>query len=322
MKIVKAIRDVYESAAPRYQRLESEVKSLLKPRVEEKGWFFLGRIKQLESFALKLETGRVSDPSKLEDFYACTIVVSTLAEIGGAEDLVKELFDLSHRRPENDGLTHKAASNFVFDDLRLYVARRPPTSGLYPDLDDLIFEVQVKTILQYAWSVATHDLIYKTNSVSWPRERIAFQVKAMLEHAEVAIAEAHRLADALAVAKKDNQTVAILKLIEYFREFWSDERLPGDVKRLAETVLNLLRAADCDVEAFPSLVKDEMFRLGIIPTDLSPYSFIVQALAHTRLLNFERKFKRTHIRTSLCVHSGMDLPDWMKLSNPRIINIG
>jgi ppGpp synthetase/RelA/SpoT-type nucleotidyltranferase len=322
MKIVKPIRDIYGSAASRYQRLEGEVKELLKPRVEQHDWFFSGRVKQLESFALKLETGRVSDPLNLEDFYACTIVVPTMGKIEVAENLVRELFDLSHRRPQDDGITHKPASSFVFDDLRLYVARRPPASGSHPDLDGVVFEVQVKTILQHAWSVATHDLIYKSNSVSWPRERIAFQVKAMLEHAEVAIAEANRLADAPAVARRDNQTIAVLRLIEHLKRVWPEERLPRDVKRLAETILALLQAGDCDVARFPSIVEDEKRRLGVLPADLSPYSFVVQALAHTSQLDFQKKFNRRHIGTNLCIHSGMELPDWMKQPSPRIINIG
>lgn len=322
MKIVKAVRDLFEAAASRYQRLEGEVKELLKPRVEEHDWFFLGRVKQLESFALKLETGRVPAPSNLEDFYACTIVVPTMGEIEVAEKLVTELFELSYRRPQDNGITPKPPSSFVFDDLRLYVARRPPASGLHPDLDGVVFEVQVKTILQHAWSVATHDLIYKSNSVSWPRERIAFQVKAMLEHAEVAIAEANRLADAPAVARRDKQTIAVLQLIEHLKRVWPDERLPRDVKRLAETILALLRAGDCDISSFPSIVDDEKRRLGVLPADLSPYSFVVQALAHTSQLDFQRKFNRRHISTSLCIHSGMELPDWMRQPNPRIINIG
>lgn len=322
MKVVKAIRDLYNSAVSRYQRLEGEVKELLKPRVEEHDWFFLSRVKQLESFALKLETGRVPDPLNLEDFYACTIVVPTMGKIKVAENLVRKLFDLSYRRPKNDAITHKAASSFVFDDLRLYVARRPPASGLHPDLDGLVFEVQVKTILQHAWSVATHDLIYKSNSVSWPRERIAFQVKAMLEHAEVAIAEADQLAVASAVARQDSQTSTIQQLIEDLKRVWPAERLPSDVKRLAETILALLRASDCDVASFPSIVEEEKHRLGVLPADLSPYSFVVQALAHTRQLDFKKKFSRQHIRTSLCIHSGMELPDWMKQQHDRIIDIG
>jgi hypothetical protein len=48
---------------------------MLKPLVEQKGWFFTWRLKELESFALKIETGRVSNPVALEDFFACTIVL-------------------------------------------------------------------------------------------------------------------------------------------------------------------------------------------------------------------------------------------------------
>lgn len=322
MKIVKVIRDIYNSSLSRYQNLENEVKNTLKPSVEDCGWFFLGRVKELESFALKIETGRVLDLRNLEDFYACTIVVSTMGEIEKAEKLVKDLFNLSYRRPKQADITHKVASSFVFDDLRLYVTRKPSASGLHPDLDGVIFEIQVKTILQYAWSVATHDLIYKSNSVSWPRERIAFQVKAMLEHAEVAIAGANNLANESAVAMQDTQTIAVSHLIEHIKNIWTEDTLPKDVKRLAETVLNLLRAADCDVDRFQSIINDEKKRLNIIPKDLSPYSFVVQALAQTRQFNFQNKFNRKQVRTVLCIHSGMELPDWMKQQHSRIINMG
>lgn len=321
MKIVKRVRDLHDECKPRYDRLSEEVRGILKPRSEERNWFYIGRVKELESFALKIETGRVTDPAKMEDFFACTIVVPTLGQIEEAERLVALLFKSIERRPLSDAKTRKTASDFTFDDLRLYVARRPAASGRASDLDGLVFEVQIKTILQHAWSVATHDLIYKSDSVSWARERIAFQVKAMLEHAEIVIAEANRLADAPAVAKKDERTAGILKLIEDIDRIWSREKLPRDLKRLAETVLQLLRTCDLKAEAFGPLVDGEKRRIGLLPADLSPYAFTVQALARSQKIDFEQMFGRNHITTRLVIHGGMDLPGWMLNDHPRILNL-
>lgn len=239
MKIVNQIRNIHDESKDRYARLSQEVRDILKPRVEDNGWFFLSRVKTLESFALKIETGRVSDPAKLEDFFACTIVVPTMQQIRQAEDMVRPLYDFVSRRPEDDALTHKDSSNFVFDDLRLYMARRPLASGKEPDLDGLVFEIQIKTTLQHAWAIATHDLIYKSGTVSWPRERIAFQVKAMLEHAEIAIAEANRLADTPGIAKMNTKTGSVIKLIEKIETIWPSDQLPQDIRRLAEILYDL-----------------------------------------------------------------------------------
>jgi ppGpp synthetase/RelA/SpoT-type nucleotidyltranferase len=321
MKIVKQIRDIHAEYRPCFEDLAEEVKGVLKQRAEEKNWFFLARVKEIESFALKIETGRILDPAKMEDFFACTIVVPTMVQIDEAEKLVLSLYDLVNRRPKDDAITHKASSNFVFDDLRLYVARRPLTSGKNSELEGIVFEVQIKTILQYAWSVATHDLIYKSDTVSWPRERIAFQVKAMLEHAEVAIAEATQLADAPAVAKKDKWTSGILQLIEQFNNIWPRERLPTDIKRLAETIFDVLNSCDLNVDRFSEIIRTEENRLGILPADLSPYALTIQAIAQNNSTNFEHKFNRRHIRTKILIHSGMELPSWMLETHPRIINI-
>jgi ppGpp synthetase/RelA/SpoT-type nucleotidyltranferase len=321
MKIIKQLRDLYQASSIKYERLAVEVRETLKPRVEVASWFFLSRLKDLESFALKVETGRVPDPHSMEDFYACTIVVPTILQIDDAEQLVRSLYDFHERRPAADTTTRKASSSFAFDDLRLYVNRRPLASGKDAELDGLIFEVQVKTILQHAWSTATHDLIYKTDTVSWPRERIAYQVKAMLEHAEVAIAEANRISDARAVAKKDDRTDNILRIIEQVESFWPEDRLPENVKRLAETIFELLRACDLSAYDLDPLLKAEKRRVGLVPTDLSPYSFVVQAMAQSHNIDFRHKFNRNHIRSRIVIHSGMDLPKWMDDAHSRIVKL-
>ena len=192
-------------------------------------------------------------------------------------------------------------------------------AGFTHILRGVVFEVQIKTILQHAWSLATHDLIYKTDTVSWPLERIAYQVKAMLEHAEVAIAEANELARTPAVAKRDPHTTALLFLIGEIKRTWSNDRLPTDIKRLAETILKVFQAVDLDVRKFREVIGAEIRRFGTLPYDLSPYAFTIQALAHFAGTDFQQKLSRAHMRLSILIHGGMDLPSWMFEEHPRII---
>ena len=322
MKIVNTIRRIYDDNKPLYKQLEKEVKETLKPTVETKNWFFLSRVKELESFALKIETGRVPDPGKMEDFLACTIVVPAMAEITQAEQFIVQNYSLQKRRPRTNGYTPTPSSNFRFDDLRLYVTRQPPASGKHPELNDILFEVQIKTILQHAWGLATHDLIYKSNTISWPRERIAFQVKAMLEHAEVAIEGANQLAEMSAVAKQDSRTSNISSLMEHIRGIWPQEGLPEDAKRLAENISKILRGCGLDIDQFPEIIEAERQRVSFVPVDLSPYSFTVQALAQSQSINFQHKFNQESSQIRIVIHRGMELPTWMLESHPRILDLG
>lgn len=319
MKIARAVRTLYDECAPLYERLAKDVTSLLKPKVEQNQWFFLSRVKQLESFALKLETGRVENPRRSEDFFACTIVVRTLSEIDDAERLITSLYPLKERRPPNNGQTTKSAHNFFFDDLRLYVEQPESTTGRDTDLEGIMFEVQIKTILQHAWGVATHDLIYKSDRVSWPRERIAYQVKAMLEHAEIAIAEAERLADAPAVAKTDPRTADTAILLNSLNRIWSADQLPTDRKRLADTILQVLKMCGKTADQFTEVVDTEKMRIGLLPADLSPYAFTIQALANSSDVPFQQQLTNPRNRTHILIHDNMDLPIWMQSPHPKII---
>jgi ppGpp synthetase/RelA/SpoT-type nucleotidyltranferase len=320
MKIAKPIRDAFDHGEALYIRLKQEVRDILKPRVEDRGWFYRDRVKGLESFALKVETGRFPDYARMEDFFACTVIVPTFSHLPEAIELISGPFEVVERRPKVDAETHKNASDFTFDELRLYV-KVPPAADRPPSgFEDLVFEIQIKTILQYAWGVATHDLIYKTDEVSWPKERIAYQVKAMLEHAELAIAEAGQLSRAPAVSRQDKRTKDILKAIEQLRAIWTgSDMLPSDLKRLAQSIVAVLRAGDIAVERLTDILSFEQRRIGLLPIDLSPYSFVIQALANHPDLNFESSFKREHIRTKLVVHEGMDLPASMREPHTRII---
>ena len=186
MKVPASIRRLHEDQKAINDRLKAAIdermRGLKNPR-----WHYESRVKELPSFALKIESGRFDNPRSLEDFFACTIVVANSTEIDEAEKLIDENFALQERRPQHPSHTHKASYAFPFDDLRLYVALADKPSVPPTDLIGIVFEVQIKTFLQHAWSIATHDLLYKTDDANWSKERIAYQIKAMLEHAEVSI---------------------------------------------------------------------------------------------------------------------------------------
>ena len=212
MKIIQSIEAIYEEQYQLNQRLQSKVDEIFS-RIRKISWHYLSRLKQLESFALKLETGRFHDPRKLEDFFACTLVVENLDQINNARSLIRQHFDIKIQRPKSQRITHKESSSFQFDDLRLYATLKN-SPFLPPDpLSEIVFEIQIKTFLQHAWGLATHDLIYKTDEINWPKERIAFQIKAMLEQAEVAISGVGNLISLPEVSKDNFETTQQKKIL-------------------------------------------------------------------------------------------------------------
>ena len=325
MKIDRSLRDVYNQYRPQYETLETEVRDRVaniiheQKKTKNQNWFFSSRVKSLESFALKIETGQVKDPSKMDDFFACTVIVPTLKQINDAKKVIFKSFKRHNRRPKFNIKTDKRSSDFVFDDLRIYASLHPNPSGKYPYLSGVVFEIQIKTTLQHAWSDVTHDLIYKATEISWPRERIAFQLKAMLEHADLVIEEAAQLEKAFSIAKQDVRTANIENLIGQINRIWHRKQLPNDVRRLAKTIHEVLSIAGFTASDFSRIINAEKLRCGKLLDDLSPYAFTVQALSNLSCINFKDKLDQKDVRTHIVVHNNMDLPKWMNPCHPKII---
>jgi ppGpp synthetase/RelA/SpoT-type nucleotidyltranferase len=278
MKIPASIRRLYDDQDELCSQLKERVDALIRPHLHDK-WHYESRTKTEESFTLKIETGRFGDPSALEDFFAATIVVRNGSEIADAEKLVSELFTFQSRRPPKDDETKKAPDAFPFDDLRLYVRWKddpalPPTG-----LHGILFEIQIKTFLQHAWSIATHELIYKSDEANWSKARIAYQIKAMLEHAEISIQEAVTLSASTALAKSDDNISAIKTFIALVTELWEKENLPGNIRLLAENVMGLAKLAQLDANGLRALLVEAKAQgRGPLIGNLTPYGAVLQTL--------------------------------------------
>lgn len=291
MKIPGSVRDLYRERVELYRELARFVDDRVRAKKEPR-WHYESRVKSEESFAQKLETGRAKDPKSLEDFFACTLVVENTAALRRAEEQVRREFDVVERRPADDAVTHRP-ENFRFDYLRLYV-RVPRDEALPPrEFDGVAFEVQIKTFLQHAWSIATHDLVYKSDVVSWPRSRIAFQLKAMLEHAETSIAAAEFDEVLALLPKSDARTSRIVTILDGIRSRWPSERLPADCVRLAENVEQLLHSCSLSEEEFFALLDVETESgQGTQTLNLSPFGVCVQTVLKTRSKQLQRALKR------------------------------
>ncbi len=155
MKIDKQIRDAYQAQLAECTLLQKEVAKILS--VLDARWHYEARLKSQESFALKVEAGLFRKDLIIEDFFACTIVVANNAEIAKALELIKDEFKLLYRKPKDDLRTKIPPTDFRFDDLRLFCRLKPPAYLPAGPLHKIVFEVQIKTFLQHAWAIATHD---------------------------------------------------------------------------------------------------------------------------------------------------------------------
>jgi hypothetical protein len=322
MKIPASIRRLYDDQ----KEINDRLKSVIDKRVTgfmNARWHYESRVKEVVSFALKIESGRFMKPDALEDFFAGTIVVTNAAELAKAEGLVRTTFNITERRPRTVDVTRKHSDSFPFDDLRLYVKlgqnpALPPT-----DLAEVIFELQLKTFLQHAWSIATHDLLYKTDDVNWSKERIAYQIKAMLEHAEVSIQEAEALALSTILAMEDARTTSIKKMIALLKSQWSGDELPEDVRHLAQNIAALMDALRLEIERLAEILNNgKAARGGTHPSNLSPFGTIVQYLLSDEKARMVSVLTSPRVKTRILIPSEVEFPpdlDRATLSNAVFI---
>ena len=233
--------------------------------------------------------------------------------------MINDKFEIDDRGREFTTKTSKSAHDFYFDDLKLYVYQRPEENGPPNKFDKIIFEVQIKTIFQQAWTDATHQFVYKSGSVSWARERIAYQIRAILEQADIMLmlSNTSGINKFPTLAKRHEKTAMIEVLINQIKDIWDETQLPADKKRLANNIFELINRIGCRDE-FRDIVNGEINRLGgSLPVNLSPYSFVVQALLNSSKGNLKRYFKRKQCFNKrecgnvVCIHADMDVPDWV-----------
>ena len=310
MKISQSIRSCYHEMLHSYQKLKALVDAKIEGKRSPK-WHYESRVKELVSFAIKLQTGREQYPRRSEDMFACTLVVENHSKIQEATDLVTKLFREEYRRPKDAKTSPLRSDSFAFDDLRLYAQWEDAPSMPPTIANGLLFEIQIKTYLQHAWGIATHDLIYKTNDPNWGRSRVAYQVKAMLENAELSISEVKRLTDCVLLDRADRETSLLAETIEKLKARWAEPgTLPADIQGLANNIIGLAERLKIDLEEIWQILDAATaVGKGAKRLDLSPYGSILEALVEVHQADLFKPLVHPKNRHRVFVPQEVVLPD-------------
>lgn len=324
MKIVQSVQELYNTNLPYFSIVKRKVDEVVKTNKNER-WHYESRLKQIESFAMKIEMGRFNKAEIFEDFFASTIVVKNLREISLAENFVAKHFTVRFKKPKSNNFTHKDSFSFPFDDLRLYVSLKDSDTGeLAPNLYEIVFEIQIKTFLQHAWSIATHDLIYKSDKINWSKERIAYQVKATLEHAEVTISGVEELSKISELKKENKEVKKVNQLISMILNHWQPEDLPSDRRRLAQNIIGFIEAIGLSLsELNEVLVLEKQQGRGTLTRNLSPFLIVVQSVfnAKPEIIGDYLKNKNNINNHKILITSEMIVPELGEVIERKIVRI-
>lgn len=245
MSVPQSIRIAYDKVAPALREVKAYVESTMRPFCDRSKYPFFGRIKQVESLSEKLEGGRYSSWSEIDDLYACTIVVPSPAHESSIREKLSSSF--AEQRVRSRATLQMAPDVFRFDGFRWYGTLRADTlAGRHqPGLDSVTFEVQVPTAFEYAWSTVTHDLVYKSNDVDWKRLRLAAQLKAAVEQIEVVIAAFDQTSSAVR-ATRWPETSSKQEIVSKFqgwvaRGLIPETLVPASWRRFADNIFSLVR---------------------------------------------------------------------------------
>lgn len=146
-----------------YEQLCVEVEYILRKRVTEKHIeiaSITARAKTLNSFLEKLQRKSYEDPFKeLTDLAAARVVCLYRSDIRIIADMVREEFDVVE---DIDKLDELGVDQFGYGARHFLLRLGKTSSGArYDDLKQLICEVQVRTVVQDAWAIIQHHMVYK-----------------------------------------------------------------------------------------------------------------------------------------------------------------
>lgn len=252
MKVPMEVIRFFSEIEPLLKRVEELSVPVLKDISHKYNGFFEYRVKSHESFTEKIFKGEIKDAfSDCTDIFAGTIVLpsrkvnkSVISEIG-EKFVIRDVISNRVSQP----------TRFDYDDIHLIISIKPERYETEGIIHRFPMEVQIKTLLQYAISKATHDVLYKGDKFSAKRVRLAAQLRATFEMAE-GLMEKIDLADQILEFEDDGNYKLREKIIDFIKNHWDPIDWPNDLRRISIIVEKYLQLAGMSFEEFLNVTKE------------------------------------------------------------------
>lgn len=159
---VPVIRDFVEHRDS-YERLGSEVAYILRASMKKEGIetaSISSRAKTLNSFLEKITRKTYANPlTEITDLAGARVVCLYRDDLPKIEAAIRRDFEVLEKV---DKLNDKGVDQFGYGAVHFVVRLGAGATGArYDDLRTLVCEVQTRTVLQDAWAIIQHHLVYK-----------------------------------------------------------------------------------------------------------------------------------------------------------------
>lgn len=231
----------YKYFEPYYVKVKESVDKTLINFCSKNLFAYSSRIKELDSLAEKIESGRYEDWDSLDDFVGAVIIVPNV----NYEAQIIKFLDTSFNKVliKKRGSTLKSQDVFRFDATRFIGKLRIIEKEEI--INTINFEVQIRSAFEHAWSVATHDLAYKSKTIDWKILRLAAQLKSSVEQLDMLTLGANEIKNSI---QEHNwpETDMKVNICQFFESLFSEklipiELYPKDMSRFSENLFSVLR---------------------------------------------------------------------------------
>lgn len=161
---LEAILQKYEGLRPRYERLVAEVCRILQAKLETGSLSPVsvhGRTKDPQNFKEKISRKNYRDPlNQATDLAATRVVCKYESDLEEALSIIGDNFNVCEHVDKSREL---GVDKMGYNGKSVIITLGDRYSGFHYDgITDLKCEIQVRTVLQDAWAIIEHQLIYKS----------------------------------------------------------------------------------------------------------------------------------------------------------------
>ncbi|MBB3035331.1 RelA/SpoT domain-containing protein [Alteriqipengyuania lutimaris] len=265
-----SIDTLYASITSRIDAVHNIVNPALSDFTAGNEFLLTSRKKRLPSLYEKLFTARYANISEVDDLLAYTIVIDLPSQSQIVERYLKRAFSVETIRGPQTLFDERF---FDFDSTRV-ICRLGASGDDSHILNSILFEVQIKTLLQYAWSKITHPIVYKPEKYDAQKSRLAAETLARLEAVDRTFQNFEKISPTVKTVRR-REMVGADKIAAMFRSLHEDGTIPSELKpesgrRVSECVFSAIRSdKQRDLDTIIPQMREFIARLNPIPRSIS-----------------------------------------------------